>query len=81
MNFKAWQRQSGMTYERIAAALRVDKNTVSRWANGVHTPGTEMIILIEEFTNGAVTFYDWYKRSQAHPAASVEAPSHPEAQP
>jgi transcriptional regulator with XRE-family HTH domain len=49
-----------MTKTELASALNVSVITVNRWLNGTRFPEKEMVLRVEEVTNGGVQPADWY---------------------
>jgi transcriptional regulator with XRE-family HTH domain len=49
-----------MTKADLATALNVSVITVNRWLNDTRFPEREMILKVEEVTNGRVQPADWY---------------------
>lgn len=49
-----------MTKADLATALNVSVITVNRWLNDTRFPEREMILRVEEVTNGRVQPADWY---------------------
>lgn len=53
-------RDSGMTQEDFAAAIKVTQATVSRLCRGKAQPSKELMLTIEKETAGAVPVLSWF---------------------
>lgn len=60
-----------MTKADLATALNVSVITVNRWLNGTRFPEKEMVLRVEEVTNGRVQPADWYV-AKKKPVATEE---------
>lgn len=60
MDFERWRLEQGLTNNRVAEMLGVDKSTVSRIRRGVSAPMPDTANAIVALTKGKVTLQDLY---------------------
>ena len=60
MDFELWRLEQGLTNNRVAEMLGVDKSTVSRIRRGVSAPMPDTAKAIVALTKGKVTMQDLY---------------------
>lgn len=61
MTLEQWRRIQGLTNNRLAVLLGVNKSTVSRLRRRLHKPTPDTARAIVNLTDGAVTMGDLYK--------------------
>ena len=61
MTLEQWRKIQGLTNNRLAVLLDVNKSTVSRIRRGVVKPCDETARAIVKLTEGAVTWADLYR--------------------
>lgn len=60
MNLEQWRKIQGLTNNRLADMVGVNKSTISRLRRGVTKPSPDTAKAIVELTDGAVTLGDLY---------------------
>jgi len=65
MTLEQYRQVQGLTNNRLAVLIGVDKSTISRLRRGVTRPTSDTARLIVAVTNGAVTMADLYGQADA----------------
>lgn len=60
MRLADWIKKNQLSQDDLGKSIEVKQPSVSRWVNGVMRPSLSRIKKISIFTNGEVSFEDFY---------------------